>query len=135
MLKSLFDHVNAVFTQDTTYFDSLDDADKKSYLPFMVNRFVSMNADYILLVNEANKYQMNAREHALFMTDSIPKKKQYNKYIKAEQSKYDDEVLDILALHFGISHAEAEHYVDMYEKLPNGKEEIKSIGRQHGKDL
>jgi len=53
--KSLFDHLSGI-TDKKVSWDSLSEVDRKSFSPYMVNRFLSMNMDFIELVNEFQKY-------------------------------------------------------------------------------
>ena len=51
MAKSLFEHIKAITSeQDPNYFDKLADEDLKSWSNFMINRFLSMNPDWVELV-------------------------------------------------------------------------------------
>ena len=51
--KSLFDHVNAVTSeQHPNYWDEISDDDKKTWSNFMVNRFLSMKPEWIEFVND-----------------------------------------------------------------------------------
>ena len=58
--KSLFDHINQITaTQNPNYWDEISDEDKKSWSNYMVNRFLSMNSDWMELVNELQKYNFH----------------------------------------------------------------------------
>ena len=57
--KSLFDHINQVTSiQNKTYWKRISDEDKKTWSNFMVNRFLSMNSNWIELVNEVQQYDL-----------------------------------------------------------------------------
>ena len=61
--KSLFDHINQITTiQNPNYWDEISDEDKKSWSNYMVNRFLSMNSDWMELVNELQKYNLQPKE-------------------------------------------------------------------------
>jgi hypothetical protein len=51
----LFEHINNVRTKKIPW-NKLSNADQKSWSSYMVNRFISMNPDYIDLVNQLQKY-------------------------------------------------------------------------------
>ena len=56
--KTLFDHIKQITNvQNQLYWDNLTDADKKTWSNYMVHRFLSMNMDWIELVNELQKYK------------------------------------------------------------------------------
>jgi hypothetical protein len=138
MPKTLFDHVNAIYTDQTPgYFDALNDGDKKTFSPYMVNRVISMNADSIPIVNEFQKYLnlVGSRETYLFYSQLLPKGKRYDKYIKATKSeKYEKWVVELLSAYFGVSLAEAENYCGIFYSSESGKAELRIILERHGID-
>lgn len=132
--KSLFDHLSGI-TDKKVKWDSLSELDRKSFSPYMVNRFLSMNMDFIELVNEFQKYTvggLDQREVYKLYSDVLPKQKQYNKYIKGKKvDKYQSELVELLSKHFLISEAEALEALDMYfeTSLIPLKEIIKKYGK------
>lgn len=116
--KGLFDHIDAIYmNQHPDYFDTLSDADKKSYSVYMVNRFLSMNPNQLPLVNEIQKYSLPADMHYSFFSKMLPKRKQFNKYIKSKkETKYDTWLVELVAKHFEVSTDEALEYVEIYYK-------------------
>ena len=81
----LFDFLNAIQQdQSTEFFDNLSDGDKKQYKysKYMIHRFLSMNVHYSPIVNAVQRFtSIPERAHYLFLTNLIPRKKQFNKYI------------------------------------------------------
>ena len=137
--KTLFDHLNQIFDkQKVTYFDELDESDQKTYSIYMINRFVSMNPDYLPVVNEIQQYwgQVGPRESYLFLSQFLPQKKQFNKYIKSqkEKSDYEEWVLELVAKHFSISTTEAYDYLHIYYGSLSGKEELRMLLEGYGID-
>jgi len=138
--KTLFDHLNAIYAdQRLSYWDELEDSDKKTYSTFMINRFLSMNPDYIEMVNLLQKYYgaIGPRESYLFYTQSgmIPRKRQFNKYIgKNTNGKHPDWAIELIAKHFLVSKSEAESYLDLYRSSKQGKEKLAEICRMYGLD-
>lgn len=130
-MKGLFDHLNAIYqNQSTDYYDSLSDEEKKTYSVYMINRLISMNPDYIELVNEFQKISsvVSGRESYLFYSKIIPKRRQFNKYIKSsKKSSLSEEVVKLVAKHFMVSEAEAEGYVKLYLKSDDGIENLISL--------
>ena len=56
MSKSLFDHIKQITNvQNTLYWDSLEEGDKKTWSNYMVHRFLSMKSEWIQVVNEIQK--------------------------------------------------------------------------------
>lgn len=113
---SLFDHLSNVCEKKTDW-ETLSDADKKSFSPYMINRFLSMNMDYVELINEFQKYTVGTledREVYKLYADLLPKKKQFNKYIKGKkEEKYNNDLVEIMSNHFLISRKEAIEYLDI----------------------
>lgn len=139
MTKTLFDHLNAIYQdQRIDYYDLLDESDRKTFNIYMINRFISMNPDYIPVVNEIQQYWENikSREVYLFYSQLLPKKKQFNKYIKSstESPEYEDWVIDILKLHFQVSKFEALDYLRIYYLSPSHKEQLKELLESYGVD-
>jgi len=132
--KSLFDHLSGI-TDKKVSWESLSDIDKKSFSPYMVNRFLSMNMNFIELVNEFQKYtigELSNREVYKLYLELLPKQKQFNKYIKASKAeKYQTELVELLSKHFLISEKESLEALDMYHEtslLP-----LKDILKKYGK--
>ena len=56
-VKGLFDHIKQItMFQNPKYWDTLNDGDKKTWNNYMVHRFLSMNPDWIELVNGIQQY-------------------------------------------------------------------------------
>lgn len=138
MTSTLFDHLNAIYeNQSLDYFDSLDEDSKKTYSGYMVNRLLSMNADYIPVINVFQEYlnTVSPRESYLFFAGFIPRGRQYNGYIKSKAAK-DHElwVIDLVAQHFDVSRQDAREYLVLFYKTDHGKADLKQIMESHGID-
>ncbi len=133
--KSLFDHVNAVTSQQSPdYWDSISDDDKKSWSNYMINRFLSMKPDWIEFVNEVQKYPLQPKELYKVYIDILPKKKQWLKYIKGDKKmKYPKWVYEIVARHLQCSVREANDAVEMFEISAGGQSELTDILMKYGK--
>lgn len=122
-------------TDKKTPWDVLSDADKKSFTPYIINRWLSMNMDFIELVNELQRYtigQISPEETYKLYYDILPKQKQFNKYIKGKKAdKYNPALVELLSMHFLVSEKEAMEYIDMYQEtsLNTLKEIIKKYGK------
>ena len=80
---SLFDHLNNL----TKYKIMLDDSDPevmKTFDPYIVNRFVSMEQVFLLLCNELNKNQqfLSKMDFYKVLFYTLPKRTHYFNYIK-----------------------------------------------------
>ena len=112
--KNIFEHISGI-TDKKTPWDVLSDIDKKSFTPYIINRWLSMNMDFIELVNELQRYtigQISNEETYKLYYDILPKQKQFNKYIKGKKAdKYNPALVELLSQHFLVSEAEAMEYI------------------------
>lgn len=117
-VKSLFDHVNHIHEQQTlNYFSTLIDSDKRTYSNYMVNRILSMNIHLLPLVDEIQQYTLDPAVHYLFYATTIPRGKQYNKYVKSKTKiTHEPWLIELVAKHFQVSQEEAVLYIDIYYK-------------------
>jgi hypothetical protein len=105
----LFGYLKAV-TEDKTDLDFKNDEIRKGYTPYMMNRFISMTEMYIPLVNEINKYDIPKHIHYKYFLSTLPKRKQYFKYIKKSKDLTLDEK-KFVAHYFEIGLKEADIYI------------------------
>ncbi len=135
-VKTLFDHINAIFEKDKKYFSKLSESDRKTFSVFMVHRFLSMSPDFIEIVNYIQKYtSLKPADVFAFYHDLLPKKKQFLRYIKAaKDNTHPRELYELLSKHFMISETEAEYYCVYYFSSKTRKEELVEILKSYGKD-
>lgn len=117
---SLFEHLNNL-TENKIEYDPMNDVQTKEYEPYMINRFVSMCDFYLPLVNEINKYDFPKATHYKYFLSSLPKRKQFFKYISKgkDVNKKDKEKI---AEYFECSTRESEMYLEILSD-----EQIKTI--------
>jgi hypothetical protein len=131
---TIFDHLSHI-TEKKTPWDKLSEADQKSFSPYLINRWLSMNMDLIEIVDMFQQYTIGEldRKHVYQLyQELLPKRKMYNKYIKAKDSdKYNKELLEFVAKHYQVSIREATEYVAMM--LDMDKELVVDILRKYGK--
>ncbi len=134
MAKTLFDHVNEIYqSQDRKYFSALDDGEKRTYNNYMVNRVLSMNIHQLPLVNEIQKYSIPSDVHYLFFATTIPRGKQYNKYVKAaKETKYEEWLVTLVAKHYCVSEIEAVTYLEIYYE--QDKPALRELCEKYGID-
>ena len=116
----IFDFLKAL-TEKNVDVDFDNDEIRKSYQPFLINRFVSMCEVFVPFVNEINKYDLPKEAHFKFLDSVIPKRKYFFNYIKKKKDISEKEKT-ILANHFKIGKKETEEYINILSE-----EEIKSI--------
>jgi alpha-D-ribose 1-methylphosphonate 5-triphosphate diphosphatase PhnM len=135
--KELFDFIRMIQEdQSVQSFDGMTDAEKKKYHQsrWMIHRFLSMNAAYSPIVNIIQKYtNMPDKLHYMFLTNMLPKGRQFNKYIKsAAEEKYEGWLIELVAKKFNVSLAEATTYLDIY--YAQNKEALVRLCNAYGVD-
>ena len=132
--KSLFDHINQITSvQNPNYWDEISDEDKKSWSNYMVNRFLSMNADWMELVNELQKYNLQPKELYKLYTNILPKGKRWLKYVKGRNDmNYPEWLINVVRNNDNCSRKEAIEAVDMLMLTEGGMMELGELGRKWG---
>ena len=132
--KSLFDHINQITaTQNPNYWDEISDEDKKSWSNYMVNRFLSMNSDWMELVNELQKYNLQPKELYKLYTNILPKGKRWLKYVKGRNDMdYPEWLINVVRNNDNCSRKEAIEAVDMLMLTEGGMMELGELGRKWG---
>ena len=111
---NLFDFLNQI-TYYKQPWDTFTDDDKAEFNTYMINRFISMNPDYVDVVNTIQKYpNCPTRLVYKFYCDLLPKKKSFFKYIKAS-SKNDLETIKAIAEYYQCSTREAKDYTNIID--------------------
>ena len=117
--KGLFDHINHIRSvQNPKYFDTLSEADKKSWSNYMVCRFLSMQPEIIDYVNEIQKYSHLPPKHFYQLCLLIvPKSRVFYSYIKRrEEGKWDKKLISLLVNHFNESERNILEYLEIISK-------------------
>lgn len=94
------------FTVLKTPWNSFSKDEQKTYLPFILNLWMSMDPGLIEIVNEVQKFQVPNRDHYNFFLANLPKKKRWFQWIKAKKKEYSKDVIDKLAAYYSISSRE-----------------------------
>jgi len=117
--KTIFQHLSGIKEKKESW-ASLSDMDKKSFSPFIINRWLSMNMGLLPIVNILQKYTigfLSARDVYKVYLDFLPKQKTFDKYIKgSKSSKYNKDVLEYLSKWYGVSQREVTDYLEILSK-------------------
>jgi hypothetical protein len=119
---NIFDHLKNITITKGHYLG------EEGWNNWMINRFLSMNQDYIEVVNivQKNTWQMKGEYLYNLYRDIIPKQYVFLKYIKSNTKQdYNIEEIEAVQQYFEVSKKEAKEYIDM---LP--KEELEIITQQ-----
>ena len=129
---TIFDWVNQILVHKKHWNDFTVDEQKK-FSPFIINRWLSMEPEFIEIVNYFQKLAIGTlepREVYKWYCEILPKGKRFNKYIKGKKDKkYDPELLSLLTHHFECSKVEVKQHLKLIDKL-----ELKEILEMYGKD-
>ena len=129
---TIFDWINQMLVTKKHWNDFTEDEQKK-FSPFIINRWLSMDKDFIEFVNIFQKYAIGTlepKEVYKWYCDVLPKGKRFNKYIKGKKNKkYDDWLISLLTIHF----AESKNHIKEYLELIS-KEELTFILELYGTD-
>jgi hypothetical protein len=85
--------------------------------PYLLNRYLSMNPDYLELVNYTQIIPHTEKEkYYRIYSNLIPKKKQWLKYIKSSNKNESKELLEYLSKYFECSIREVKDYLKILDK-------------------
>jgi len=127
---TIIDWMNQLLVHKKHWNEYSEDEQKK-FSPFIINRWLSMDNEFIEIVNYFQKYAIGTlepREVYKWYCEVLPKGKRYNKYIKGrKQVKYDSELVEIMCKYYEISKSECKEYLELISK-----EELKTILEMYG---
>lgn len=136
MPKSLFDHIKAICQeQDPNYWSKLTDADKRTWSTYMVNRFLSMNEEWVDIVNDIQLLTQTMTPEVVYKLyiNVIPKGRRWLKYIKSTKNKkYEEWLIELMVKHFETSQKQAIDYLNILYSTDNGRIAIKEIAESYG---
>ena len=115
-----FDHIKNLHTKKRIWND-FNDEEKKSFNVFIINKGLSMNPDYLGIVNMVQNFTglnqvISPKEVFNIYFNLLPNKFRFYKWIKGAKSKKDKEKAEYLAMHFKVSTREAYDYLDILDK-------------------
>jgi len=129
---TIFDWITQILVHRKSWNDFTED-DQKKFSPFIINRWLSMDNEFIEVVNYFQKYSIGLlppREVYEFYRNFLPKGKRFNKYIKGKRNKkYDKELIDIITNHFECSKLQTQEYLNLINK-----DELKETLEMYGLD-
>ena len=127
---TIIDWVNQVLVYKKPW-NSFSESDKKTFSPYILNRFLSMDREFIEVVNMFQPYSigmLESKDIYGFYCKLLPKGKRFNKYIKGKKSKkYEPELINILCEYFEES---KNHILDYLELL--NQDQLKMILELYG---
>ena len=116
---TIIDWMNQLLVHKKHWNEFTEDEQKK-FSPFIINRWLSMDKDFIEIVNYFQKYSIGTlepREVYKWYCDMLPKGKRFNKYIKGKKDKkYNTELIDIMVINFECSKSQVKDYLELIHK-------------------
>ena len=127
---TIIEWVNQVLVHKKPW-DSFSESDKKTFNTFIINRWLSMDEEFIEIINYLQKYWfLESKEVYKFYCDVLPKGKRFNKYIKPKgKKKYDEILIKTLCKYFECSKLEVMENIEFLSK-----DNIKIILEKYGTD-
>jgi len=114
-MKGIFDWLKQINTIKSDP-DTFSDKDWEVWNSYMIHRFLSMNKDYLELVNETQQIMpQNKKEIYSIYREYIPKNNHWNKYIKSANKKINPELLTYLSEYWECSKTEVKEYMALLD--------------------
>ena len=115
-----FDHIKNLHTKKRRWED-FNDEEKKSFNVFIINKALSMNPNYLNIVNMVQNYTglnqvLSQKEVFNLYYSLLPTKFRFYKWIKGEKTKNEKEKAEYLAMHFKVSTREAYDYLKILDR-------------------
>ena len=136
--KTLFDHIGHIREKQTeNYFDTLTDEDKKTFINYMINRFLSMDMNLVEVIDQLQVHSvgLKPRDYYRVLREVVPPGRSFHKYIKStKESQNNSALIDLLASHFEVSKSEADEYATLFKLTEQGKEELEELCAKYGKE-
>jgi hypothetical protein len=99
-----------------TPWNEISSEEQKTYLPFILNLWLSMVPEYIEVINQVQSYQVPNRDHYNFYLKVLPKKKLFFRWIKPKSKKYNKDVISKLAAFYNEGSHQINDSIDCFEK-------------------
>ncbi len=111
--KTLFDWLEEITVKKTPPGDFTEES-WDSFNSYMVHRYLSMDINYVELVNYVQKISpQNKKQIYTIYREMIPKKKVWLKYTKSSKKQRPQSVAEYVAKYYECSLGEADHYIDI----------------------
>lgn len=126
-MKNVFDWLKEI-NSTKSHPDTFTNQDWDIWNSYMVHRFLSMNPDYIELVNEVQSLPpSNKKQIYSIYREYIPKNNKWSKYVKSSSKEFDKDLILRLKKHFNVSVREIKDYLKILDK-----KEVQSILSKQG---
>lgn len=126
-MKNIFDWLKCINTTKPPV-ESFSDKDWEVWNSYMVHRFISMNPDYIEIVNYVQDFPPQEKRmiYSIYR-EFIPKNNKWNKYIKSKVKQPNKDLVINIKNYFQCSVKEAKEYINILDSTDVGRI-LSSIG-------
>ncbi len=127
---NLFSWIDELFVKKRPW-DSFSEEEQKKFSPFMVNRYLSMNNDFLPIVNHFQRLTIEVMPHSAvykFYCSLLPNKKTYLRYLSGKKTKVNEKVVPFIQEYFEVSKIQAGEYYNLMTNV-----ELKSLLTKYGK--
>ncbi len=136
--KILFDHIGHIREKQTeNYFETLTDEDKKTFVNYMINRFLSMDMNLVEVIDQLQLHSVGLTPIYYYrvLREVVPRGRSFHKYIKSKrESENNPALVELLSMHFEVSKLEADEYATLFKLTERGKEELEELCAKYGKE-
>lgn len=134
MARQIFDFLEDLTSKKTPW-NNIPDSDRKSYSPYMIQRWLSMDMNMIPLIADIQSLTttLTPKEHFILFRDILPKQKLWLKYTSSKGVKDKDWtlVIGLLCKTMSISSKEAEEHIELLLETGN-RSQIETFLHQVG---
>lgn len=128
-MRNVFDWVKEINTKKSPT-DSFSNADWDQWNSYVVHRVLSMNPDYLEIVNEVQKLPPTSKKEIYSIyKEYIPKNNKWSKYVKSTVKQRNKDLIDHLANYWLVSKREVKDNIKVL-----GNDDILRILTQIGID-
>ena len=112
-MKSIFDWVRAINTTKPPV-ESFTDKDWDVWNSYMIHRVISMNPDYLEIVNYVQDFPPQEKRmiYSIYK-EFIPKNNKWSKYIKSKVKQPNKDLINHIKDYFECSSREAKEYINI----------------------
>lgn len=133
--KSLFDHVKHIRqVQSPDYYDSLSEADRKTFSKYMILRVLSMDKTIIEEISYISKYfeVLPDKQFYKLLIGVLPKSYGFNPYIKSNVKQPNETILGCITNYFNVGKKDAVDYYNILITHDAGINQIVNLVKNYG---
>ena len=115
-MKNIFDWLKEINNKKSPV-NSFSEKDWEVFNSYMIHRFLSMNRDFLEIVNFVQSYPPQEKK-AIYniYREFIPKNNKWNKYIKSSVKQPNIDLVKIISDYYTCSQKEAKEYLNILDK-------------------